>query len=141
MITVDDILTSSGEYPDRPIKWPPTSEMLADAAEVVRRVNLFLTMFGASRDVSSGYRPPEVNAATPGAAKNSHHMTCKAVDLRDKDGKLGAFALASVKRLEDCDLYLEHPIDTFTVKNGKVTARWVHLQIVPPRSKRRIFRK
>jgi hypothetical protein len=55
-------------------------------------------------------------------------MTCQAVDLEDKAGKLKAFCTEEI--LEKYDLYMEH---------GSATPSWLHLQVVPPRSGRRIF--
>lgn len=82
--------------------------------------------------VSSGWRPPAINAGTPGAAVNSKHMTGQAVDLYDPDGDLDDWCLsvAGLAELERIGLWLEHPA---------ATKGWCHLQTVPPRSKRRVF--
>lgn len=81
--------------------------------------------------VSSGWRPPAINEATPGAAVRSKHITCQAVDLFDPDGDLDDWLLASADTvLKDLGLWLEHPA---------ATKGWAHLQTVPPRSGRRVF--
>ena len=81
--------------------------------------------------VSSGWRPADVNAATPGAAPRSLHMQCLAVDLYDPDGDLDDWLLASAETvLQDLKLWLEHPA---------ATKGWAHVQLVPPRSGRRVF--
>lgn len=82
--------------------------------------------------VSSGWRPPSLNANTPGAAPNSKHMTGQAVDVYDPDGDLDEW-LMSIDG-QDCmtelGLWHEHP---------SATKGWAHLQTLPPRSGRRTF--
>lgn len=81
--------------------------------------------------VSSGWRPADINAATPGAAARSLHMTCEAIDLYDPDGDLDDWLLASADTvLRDLGLWLEHPA---------ATKGWAHVQTRPPRSGRRVF--
>jgi hypothetical protein len=140
VITVDDVLTSSGLFPDRPKRWPPSDEVIANAADLAWRVSGVLTAFGASRKLSSGYRPREVNDATPNAGKDSHHIHGRAVDIVDDDGKLAEFCVTNTALLETLGLWMESP--KYTVKKdarGRVISRWVHLQSKPPKSGRRIF--
>jgi hypothetical protein len=81
--------------------------------------------------VSSGWRPPDINAGTPGAAVRSKHLTCHAIDLYDPDGDLDEWLLASADTiLRDLGLWLEHPA---------ATKGWAHLQTIPPGSGRRVF--
>ncbi len=81
--------------------------------------------------VTSGWRPPAVNDATPGAAARSKHLSCQAVDLFDPDGDLDEWLLSvSDTALAALGLWLEHPA---------ATKGWAHLQTVPPGSRRRVF--
>ena len=82
--------------------------------------------------VSSGWRPPEINAATPNAAAKSKHITGQAIDLYDADGDLDEWLLtpAGQKAMADLGLWHEDPA---------ATKGWAHLQTVPPRSGRRTF--
>jgi uncharacterized protein YcbK (DUF882 family) len=80
--------------------------------------------------VSSGWRPPSLNAKTAGAAPNSKHMTCQALDVYDPDGDLDEWCMENLAKLEEAGLWLEHP---------SATKGWCHLQIVPPRSGKRVF--
>lgn len=82
--------------------------------------------------VSSGWRPPEVNAITPGAAAKSKHMTGMAIDLYDPDGDLDDWLMTDdgQRVLKDLGLWMEHP---------SATKGWAHLQSAPPRSGRRVF--
>jgi hypothetical protein len=82
--------------------------------------------------VSSGWRPPEVNAATAGAAPRSHHMTGRAIDVFDPDGDLDDWLMTDLgqSELTRIGLWMEHPA---------CTKSWSHLQTVPPRSGKRVF--
>lgn len=82
--------------------------------------------------VSSGWRPPAVNEATPGAAVRSLHMTGQAIDLYDPDGDLDDWLMSDAGQtaLAQVGMWLEHPA---------ATKGWCHLQTKPPRSGRRVF--
>lgn len=113
-----------------------TYDIEANAAMTIQRANLLLTKFYAAfphierRTVNSGWRPQAVNQATPGAALRSKHMTGEAVDLSDMDGLLDEWLLDNPEVLEDCQLWQEHP---------SATKNWCHVQIVPPKSGKRVF--
>jgi hypothetical protein len=80
--------------------------------------------------ISSGWRPPVVNAATPKASPTSRHMTGQAVDLYDPAGLLDAWAYSQPQVLKDLGVWLEH----FSATPG-----WLHAQTVPPGSGNRYF--
>jgi uncharacterized protein YcbK (DUF882 family) len=118
-----------------------TDEKRNNAAITVSKVNLLIAMFQAAgvalqvrpdtqSPVSSGWRPAKVNGITAGAAPNSKHMTCQAIDLYDPDGDIDEWALANPKVLADIGLWQEHPA---------ATKSWAHFQIVPPKSGNRVF--
>ena len=107
-----------------------TGDILGNADETVRKANQLLRTFGESRTVNSGWRPPSVNAATPNAALKSKHMTGQAIDLADPDGDLDEWCMENLATLEEIGLWLEHPA---------ATKGWCHLQIVPPKSGKRVF--
>mgnify|MGYP000916116052 CR=1 FL=1 len=113
-----------------------TADIVRSAEETVKRANLLLAEFRFDtkddeiRKVNSGWRPPEVNAMTPGAAQRSKHMTGQAIDIADPDGNLDEWCLAHLTTLERCGLWLEHP---------SATKGWCHVQIVAPRSGNRVF--
>ena len=126
MITLDDYWMGREEK----YKADMTMEILANAGETVLRANLLLDSFGETRTVNSGWRPPSVNGATPGAALKSKHMTGQAIDLADPEGDLDQWCLENESVLEELRLWQEHPA---------ATKGWCHLQIVPPKSGRRVF--
>lgn len=109
-----------------------TNELLA----LARADGVTLEVSPRTRSViTSGWRPGAVNAATPGAAVRSKHITGQAVDLFDPDGDLDAWCLDQAElgglgHLARLGLWLEHPA---------ATKGWCHLQTVPPRSGRRVF--
>lgn len=121
MITVDDYLMGR--------KSGLTFELMENALDTVEKVNLLLAAFGETRKVSSGYRPPEINAKV-GGAKKSNHMLCKACDLVDVDGSLDKWCMENQEKLAEIGLWLEHP---------SATKGWCHVQTVSPRSGNRVF--
>lgn len=120
-----------------------TPEIQANAVRTVDLVNRFLAIarsHGVTFElhprtksiVSSGWRPPTLNATVPGAAFRSLHMSAQAIDIFDPDGDLDEFCMSpsGMKALEEIGLWLEHPA---------ATKGWCHLQTRPPRSGRRFF--
>lgn len=111
--------------------FPPTPEMVTNYGELIPKVNQILELFfidnpdAPRRNVNSGYRTPQTNANTPGAAKKSNHLICAAIDLSDSDGLLDNWCLKNIDKLNELGLYLEDPSRTPT---------WTHLQCKPPRS-------
>lgn len=119
------------------------SDIRANAETMVALANRLLTVAKASgvtlemsprtgSVVSSGWRPPSVNAGTPGAAIKSKHMRGQAIDIYDPDGDLDEWLMTAQgqETLQDIGLWMEHP---------SATKGWCHLQSIPPGSKRRVF--
>jgi hypothetical protein len=139
MITIADYFMGRRE------KYPAalTTEIERNAARTVDLANKLLTeaqTYGVTVDqhpvnrspVSSGWRPPEVNAATPNAAARSKHMTGQAIDIYDPDGDLDEWLMTGPGQavLSALGLWMEHP---------SATKGWCHVQTVPPGSGRRVF--
>lgn len=113
-------------------KLSPLDNVLeANLNKLLVAVNKFCAVYSKPLTVTSGYRPPVINATIKGAAKKSNHMICLAVDLADSGGKLAEYCLNNLKLLEECGLWMEDPT---------ATKGWVHLQAVPPRSGNRVFK-
>lgn len=102
----------------------------ANAALTVARANTMLAAASIAATVSSGWRPRAVNAQVVNASPTSKHLTCQAIDLADTDDLLDAWCLENLHVLEKIGLWLEHP---------SATPGWCHVQIVAPRSGRRVF--
>ena len=108
-----------------------TAELRAHAACTVERANALLRRAGVGKcTVNSGWRPLSVNARVPKASPRSRHITCQAIDLCDERDLLDAWCMANLDALAAIGLWLEHP---------EATPGWCHVQIVPPRSGRRVF--
>lgn len=126
MITLPQYWMGRDEkYPDE-----LTPEIESNATELLRRANDLMDVFGQDRAVRSGWRPKEVNEATPNAAVFSKHMTGQAVDLDDPEGDLDQWCLDNANELARLGLWQEHP---------SATKGWTHLQFVPPKSGKRCF--
>lgn len=82
--------------------------------------------------VTSGWRPADVNASTPGAAPRSLHLTCEAIDLYDPQSDIDDWLMTEQgqRALRDIGLWHEHPA---------FTKGWAHVQTRPPRSGKRTF--
>lgn len=117
------------------------SDLRANALRTIEAANAMLVLAkgagvqiepaGDGRVVTSGWRPPDVNARTAGAALHSLHMTCEAIDLHDPHGVIDDWLLTNADTvLRDLALWLEHPA---------ATKGWAHVQMRPPRSGRRVF--
>lgn len=108
-----------------------TKEVSDNIDKLLIALNKLRKAYGKPMTVSSGWRPPSINAATAGAAKRSNHMIGNACDFKDTDGKLDEWCLANLKLLEEFGLWLEHP---------DATKGWCHVQQVPPKSGNRVFK-
>lgn len=139
MITIADYFM--GRREKYPLALTPDIER--EALRTVDLANKLLTQaqtYGVTVDihpvnkspVSSGWRPPEVNAATPNAAAKSKHMTGQAIDIYDPDGDLDEWLMTGEGQaaLVALGLWHEHPA---------ATRGWAHVQTIPPRSGRRTF--
>lgn len=82
-ITVDDVITSSGRYPDRANSPELTDEVKSNIEKLVDKVNALLNELNweGGISISSGFRPSAVNSKVKGAAKKSAHQTGEALDI------------------------------------------------------------
>jgi len=107
-----------------------TDVLRRNAAATVQRANALMEHAGLVRCVNSGWRPHAINASIAHASARSKHLTCEAIDLADDDESLDRWCLAHLSVLAEIGLWLEHP---------NATPGWCHVQIVAPRSGRRVF--
>ena len=108
-----------------------TREIELNAGDLVGRCNMLARElpFPLPR-VTSGWRPPSINASIPNAAKRSNHMIGNACDFHDPNGEFDAWCMEHLDVLERIGLWLESPTST---------SGWCHLQRVAPRSGKRVF--
>ncbi len=114
-----------------------TDGIRRNAADTVAKANALLERAGFAHvcSVNSGWRPRQINTATPNASATSHHLTGCAVDLPDPDRTLAAWCVNNLAALAKIGLWMEDPRWTWDA-NGE---HWVHVQTVPPRSGNRVF--
>lgn len=131
LFTANDIITSQGKYPARAKHPACTKEVVDNADDLTDRLNgLFEDYLKAC--ISSGFRTPESNAETPGAAAGSHHMRANASDIQT----LGYFLKADYLKNKEKSLLVKHDL---YLEDPEYTKGWTHLQRVPPKSGKRIF--
>ncbi len=140
-ITVSDFLMG------REVDFPPTPQMLENAAILLAKVNELLDQADADgvptrldqvtgARVSSGYRPTAINDRTANAAKKSAHLTCEAIDVADtRNQDLARWCLKHLDILQRLGLFAENPRWTFSIGG----ACWVHLQTRPTKSGQTVF--
>lgn len=106
---------------DWPEKYPQEyidSAVEENAKFLLHQVNTFLEMLDVKDvHVNSGWRPREHNAKI-GGAKNSAHISGRAVDIADPNGGLAAVIANAPEKLRAMELWMENP---------KHTKTWVHL--------------
>lgn len=126
------MITREDFFKGRDTQYPADyTQAISDNADLtIALANQLLYAFGESRGVNSGWRPPSVNAGTPGAAPFSRHMTGEAIDIYDPEGDLDEWCLANQAQLVTLGLWQEHPAST---------KGWCHVQTVAPKSGNRVF--
>lgn len=97
-----------------------------------KRINVIRKHYGKPMIINDGYRRPE---DTPKhGAKKSQHLIGAAIDIDDDEqGTLWNWVKDNLKLLAKVGLWVEDP--RWTHGNGS----WIHLQINPPGSGKRIF--
>jgi hypothetical protein len=110
MLTVDDIMTSSGKYPDRAKSPECTQEVKDNAVRLIVAINSLLEDMGITEVVvSSGFRTLAANMALTNSAKHSLHMAGMAVDIEDKDGSLKTLIESKPDLLHTYQVWMENP--------------------------------
>ena len=124
MITKEDAITAAGKYPDRLTHVECTEEVKNNLETLLEKINALLNELGIEKvEVTSGFRPAGVNAATQGSAKKSLHMQGRACDILDDTKQtLGNSIKNKPELLVKYGLWMESLDHT----KGKFT-NWVHL--------------
>lgn len=122
---------------DRQYAGELTDEIRENAEETLGKVNALLERAGFENinAVASGWRPRVLNDVTSNAGKKSKHITAEAIDIPDADRKLAHWCLDNLDVLQEIGLWMENPRWTWSAKGN----HWLHLQIVPPESGRRVY--
>lgn len=127
MISLQEILKGRAELKDLP---KDTQDNLMTLLE---RINKLRTAYGKPMKVNDGFRNPK---DTPkNGSTTSWHLRGAAIDIDDDDaGTLWNWVKDNLQLLKNIGLWIEDPRWT----HGKV-GTWMHFQIYPPKSKKRIF--
>jgi len=135
MITLEDYFGPYWDHPDK------TEEVERNALDLLRKCNALYCMAeldgcelpinpktgtGVSGKTEGGFRPGDSHTGAP----NSTHKDGQGVDRYDPERRLAAWILAHPEILKECDLWTE---------DFRWTPGWVHLQSIPPRSKKRVY--
>jgi hypothetical protein len=135
MITLNQYVGMHRECPDwTPIREQNATKLLAACCSLeVEMANGGVsfpdnpkTKSGISGDTLGGFRPQVCSIGAP----NSNHKEGRAVDRYDPDGKIDAWCMAHLDRLEKHGIWIEHP---------SATPTWSHWQNVPPKSGNRAY--
>lgn len=99
--------------------------------------------FGKEFTVTSGLRSAEKQQALIDAGKTnarfSLHLAGAAADILDSDGALAEYCKSNLKLLEVIGLWIEDVDVIAKLAKQYKTDRWVHFQILAPRSGKRMF--
>ncbi len=106
------------------------TDVYANLMDLRDCLNVLGQKFLPPRVLTCAYRNPEHNARV-GGAKRSTHLTGNACDIADADCKLKTFLRLHPDILVHVGLYAEDYAHTPT---------WVHLQRIPPKSGKRVFK-
>ncbi len=127
-MTKDDIITSSGKYPDRSNNPECTPQVVGEAEKLALRVTDLFRELKVRPCITSGFRTRVANALS-GGAHNSAHLFGQAVDIADPEGSISSLLLDG-HLLTVYDLYMEDPAHT---------PGWAHLTTRAPPSLKRVF--
>jgi len=117
-----------------PHNYTLTEEQKPNFERLFEIMNEIRKAYGNPMVITSGLRNDQDQARIDGAAgripRKSMHLLGAACDVWDRDGLLWKWCMNNMKLLEKLDIYLE---------DKSFTPTWVHFQILPPKSKKRIF--
>lgn len=124
MITQAEILMGRKTYDQL------TQEQKDNLKILLERINKVRTKYGKPMKVNDGLRI----VVGSGAAK-SNHFICAAIDIDDDDSLyMWKWCLANLDFLQEVGLWMEDPRWTHGT-----AGTWMHFQIVPPKSGKRIY--
>ncbi len=107
-----------------------TQEVSDNIDKILIPLNIVRKRYAKPMYVSSGWRPTSINNGLSNAGKKSNHIKGLAVDFKDTDGSLRKWVVEHIEWLAGLGFYFE---------DFKWTPGWVHFQIIPPRSKSRVY--
>lgn len=114
-----------------PHKYETTPEIAANLDKLLAVLQAIRAAYGKPMVITSGLRSDADQKRINPSAPKSKHLLGLACDVSDKDHALYNWLTAdNNKKAIEFGVYLEHK---------SATINWVHLQIVPPKSGKRVF--
>lgn len=110
--------------------YPTDSETQQNLDNLLKAINVVRVKWAKPMIITSGLRSQEdQNRINPSAPK-SKHLLGLACDVFDKDGSLAKWVLENLDLMQELGFYFE---------DFRYTPNWVHFQLAPPKSGKRIF--
>lgn len=113
-----------------PHGYDPTPEQAEHLAVLLERINKVREAWGKPMIVTSGLRSEADQARINPGAPKSKHLLGAAVDILDQDGKLAEWVKEHLDLMEEIGFWFE---------DFSSTVGWVHFQVMPPKSGKRVF--
>jgi hypothetical protein len=114
-----------------------TDQIRKNADKLLGKVGVLLSLIPIEKPVlTSGFRPQSYNKKI-GGSPNSHHCFGNACDIHDPEKKIANWCLQNTNYLKENGLYIENP--DLTCKSEDPMRRWVHFQVVAPKSRSTVF--
>lgn len=118
-----------------------TDELRKNAATTAAKLSLLTSHYGEEPEITSGFRPKGYNKSV-GGSEHSKHMFCLAVDFYDPYKKFGQWCKLNEKLCAEMGIFFEEleyndPVTgelRGTHSSEQPTKRWVHAQVVAPKS-------
>lgn len=118
-----------------PHGYPTDAETAQNLATLLDKMNQVRSVWNKPMIVTSGLRSAADQERINPSAPKSKHLLGQACDISDPDGSLMKWVLANLQMMKDLGLYFEH----FCWTHPEGSGWWVHFQVVPPGSGKRIF--
>jgi hypothetical protein len=118
-----------------PNNYPTSDEQSSNLSTLLDKMNQVRQAYGKPMTVNSGLRSDADQARINPSAPKSKHLLGAACDINDPDGSLWKWVMDNLDLMQQLGLYFEDPRWTHHPDNHG----WVHFQILPPASGKRIF--
>lgn len=126
MITKEELLNGR----DETFKDEYTDEISKNLDQLLEILNVLRSEYGKPMRVTSGWRPSSINNMVKGAAPKSNHTIGLAADIYDPNGEFMAWVLKHLELMQSLGVFFE---------DFRWTPTWVHVQIIKPKSGKRIY--
>lgn len=113
-----------------PHNYPTSDEVGKNLQMLLAILNVIRDKYGKPMIINSGLRSDADQKRINPKAPKSKHLTGQAADIKDVNSDFWNWCMKNMDLMEELGVYFE---------DKKSTPVWVHVQIVPPKSSKRIF--